>query len=82
MSKRILNALTAAKWVRDSNSSGSLLGSATGIVVAVQRDGPTKDQDAGNALVAALNAEGLGARRGDASLKIGVAIKIQVAKKP
>lgn len=81
LAKTITSVLTAAGWELRP-VKGTLLGSATGLVVTVIREADEKQREAAATLVSALNTEGITAALAVGALKIGVTIKIQVAKKP
>lgn len=81
LARTLAAAIESAGWtIRPV--SGGLLGSATGIVVGVRRGGTPKDFAARDALVAALNSEGLEARAAVSGQIPDGEIKLQVARKP
>jgi len=83
LSGQIENAIGPAGWALHADSQGGLLGTATGIVVIGNREGTERDRNAAEELAKALSAEGLEARSIVAGgIRIGVGVKIQVAKKP
>lgn len=86
-SNLIAETLVQAGWIfNPNNTSGSLRGLASGIVVNVGKQAGSMATQAGKTLVESLTAEGVSARLvGSASLQvnpISIAIKLQVGKKP
>lgn len=84
-SNAIADTLVRAGWNLNPNKSrGTLLGSASGIVVVVGRQAGAKAEEKGKALLEALASEGISAKLGHDSLVINpvaIEIKIQVANK-
>jgi len=84
-SNAIANILVRAGWnLNPNNSRGTLLGSASGVVVVVGRQAGAKAEKKGKALLEALVSEGILAKLGYGSLQINpiaIEIKIQVANK-
>lgn len=85
-SNTISNILVKAGWrLNPNNSKGSLLGSASGLVVVAGKQAGDKAIEKGTALLEALLSEGVSAKPGYGSLVVNpvpIEIQIQVAKKP
>jgi hypothetical protein len=86
-SNLIAEMLVQAGWIfNPNNTSGSLMGLASGVVVNVGKQAGSMATQAGETLVESLTAEGVSARLvPSVSLQVNplsIAIKLQVGKKP
>lgn len=83
LSRRIKMAVLNAGWAEHADSTGWLTSVATGIVIASNSAGTDRDRMAAEALATALKSQGI---EGNAvvagGIRLGVGVKIQVAKKP
>lgn len=82
LSKQIINILISSRWIYKPPKKSFLLGSATGIVIVINKNAPPKILEAADALVKALKSENIEARIGIGSTGPNIDIEIQVAKKP